>query len=215
MILVNFKIYKETFGEGATRLAIVCKKVMETTGVKIIPVVSALDAVRVMKATGIEVMLQQVDEEIEGAKSGWVSREQAKALGIAGSLLNHSEHRIKPGTLKKMLKKWPDDFKSVVCVQSWGQVEGWAARIKPSYIAYEPSEFIGDREKSVATEKPEMIKKIVEFYKQIPVLAGAGIHSRADVEMAVKLGAKGILVATDVVKSNNPEADLTELAKGF
>lgn len=215
MILINFKIYKETFGDGAIKLAEVCKKVMETSGVKIIPVVSTLDANRIMKATGLEVWLQHVDPEDKGAKSGYVSRTQAQAIGIGGSLLNHSEHKLKPGTVKKMLKSWPADFKSVVCLQSWGQAEGWARNIRPTYIAYEPRELIGNRDKSVASEKPEMIKKMAEFYKTVPLLVGAGVHSKEDVQIALKLGAKGILVATDVVKASDPEKELRELAEGF
>lgn len=121
MILVNFKIYKETFGDGAIKLAEICKKVTESTGVKIIPIVSALDADRIMKATGLEVWLQHVDSEDEGVKNGFISRTQAKIMGVGGSLLNHSEHKLKPGTVKKMLKSWPDNFKSTVCLQTWGQ----------------------------------------------------------------------------------------------
>ena len=162
MILVNFKLYKETFGDGALKLAEICKKVGTKSGVKIIPVVSALDAVRIKEKLGIEVFLQSVDEFSEGSKSGFVSPFQAESLKIDGSLLNHSEHRIKPGTVKKILKNYPKNFKSVVCISSLGQAEGWAKNIKPDMIAYEPKEFIGNKEKSVASEKPEIIKKIVE-----------------------------------------------------
>ena len=172
------------------------------------------EALRKLPA-GEEVWLQHVDAEDEGAKSGFISRIQAKSIGIAGSLLNHSEHKLKPGTIKKILKSWPDNFKSVVCLQSWGQAEGWAKNIKPTYVAYEPSEFIGNREKSVATEKPELIKKMAEFYKSVPLLVGAGVHSKEDVQISLKLGAKGVLVATDVVRADDPEKELRELAEGF
>ncbi len=82
-------------------------------------------------------------------------------------------------------------------------------------IAYEPSELIGSRDKSVATENPATIKLMVESYKNIPVLVGAGVHSADDVKTSLKLGAKGILLATDVVRSNDPERELTELVGGF
>lgn len=216
MILINFKIYKETFGEKAIELAKICKKVMQETGVKIIPVVSALDVYRIKKEVGLgEILIQSTDGVIEGAKTGYISTEQAKYVGATGSIINHSEHRLKPGTIKKMLLSTPTDFSSVVCIQTWGQVNSWAKNIKSSMIAYEPSELIGNREKSVSSEKPEMIKKIVNFYKNIPVLVGAGIHSKDDIKIGLELGAKGFLLATDVVKANNPEQELTELAKAF
>ena len=215
MILVNFKIYKETFGDGALKLAEICKKVSQKSGVKIIPVVSALDAVRIKEKLNIEVYLQAVDEFSEDAKTGFISPVQAEALKIEGSILNHSEHQIKPGTIKKILKKYPKKFKSVVCISSFGQTERWAKNIKPDMIAYEPKELIGNKEKSVATEKPEIIKKIVEKYPKIPILVGAGIHSKEDVIASLKLGAKGVLISSFIVKAKDPEKELTEIASVF
>jgi len=214
MILINFKIYKETFGDGAVKLAKICKKVATETGVPVIPVVSALDAVRIMKEVGIEVMLQSVDEYSDGAHSGHVSAQQAKELGIKGSLLNHSENKIASGKIKKILKMWPDKFTSMVCVHSMGQAETWAKRVKSDYVAYEPSYLIGDRNKSVATEKPEIIRKMAELFPG-RLIVGAGVHSKEDVRIALSLGASGVLLATDVVKSKDPEKDLRELAEGF
>ncbi|MDD2224725.1 MAG: triose-phosphate isomerase [Candidatus Shapirobacteria bacterium] len=215
MILVNFKLYKETFGDGALKLAEICKKVSQKSGVKIIPVVSVLDAVRIKEKLDMEVYLQAVDEFNDGAKTGFTSPFQAASLKIDGSILNHSEHRIKPGTVKKMLADWPKDFKSVVCISSLGQAEGWAKNIKPDIIAYEPKEFIGNKEKSVASEKPEIIKKIVEKYPKIPILVGAGIHSKEDVSVSLKLGAKGVLISTFIIKAKDPEKELTEIASAF
>jgi triosephosphate isomerase len=215
MILVNFKNYKQSFGDGAIKLAKICKEVMEETGVKIIPVVSALDAYRIQKEVGIKVYLQSIDEFDEGAQSGFVSPMAAKELGIEGSLINHSEHRLKPGTILRILKKLPTDFETILCLQTLGQTERWAKNVKPKYIAYEPKQFIGNREKSVASEKPEVIKKMVEKYPKITVLVGAGVHSKEDVVTSIGLGAKGILVATDVVKADDPKKELSKLASGF
>jgi len=216
MILVNFKLYKEIFGDGAIKLAEICQKVAKKTGVKIIPVVTALDAVRIKEKLGIdEVYLQSVDEVVDGAKTGFISPFQADKLEIKGTLINHSEHRVKPGSIKKMLKNWPKNFKSVVCISTLGQAEGWAKNIKPDIIAYEPKELIGSKDKSVATEKPEMIKKIVEKYPKIPVLVGAGIHSKEDVKVSLKLGARGILISSFIVKSKDPEKELLEIASAF
>lgn len=215
MILVNFKIYKETFGDEALKLAKICKEVMEETKVKIIPIVSALDAYRIQKEIGIKVYLQNVGEHEEGAKTGSISPLQAKGLEISGSLLNHSENKIKPGIIKKILKKIPKDFDLVLCVQTLGQTERWAKNIKPTMVAYEPSYLIGSKDKSVSTEKPEVIQKMVEKFKSIPVLAGAGIKNTKDIETAIKLGAKGILISSAIVKSDNPKKDLMELARTF
>lgn len=215
MILVNFKLYKETFGPGAIKLSKICKEVSELTGVKIMPVVTALDAVRIRNEVGLEVLIQNVDEYVDGAKTGFVSPIQAKEAGIGGSLLNHSEHQVPPGKVKKILKIWPTDFMSVVCIDSLGKTERWAKNIKPDYIAYEPSYLIGDPTRSVATEKPDIIKKIVDKYPKVSILVGAGIHSKSDVVTSLSLGAKGILVSSGVVKAKDQKAALIELANGF
>jgi triosephosphate isomerase len=215
MILVNFKIYEETFGNKALDLAKICKKVMEKTKVKIIPVVSTLDALRIIENLGIETWIQNVDGVFEGAASGAISPLQAKSLGIGGTLLNHSEKRSNPGTIKKMLKAWPRNFKVALCLGSLGQAETWAKDLRPDFIAYEPKYLISSKEKSVATEKPEVIKKFVERFPEVPVLVGAGIHSPKDVEVSLKLGAKGILISSYIVKSNDPEKRLEELAEVF
>lgn len=215
MILVNFKLYKETFGDGAIKLAEICQKVTKKTGVKIIPVVTALDAVRIKEKLEMEVYLQAVDEVVDGAKTGFISPFQADELKIEGTLLNHSEHRMKPGSIKKMLKNWPKDFKSVVCISTLGQADGWAKNIKPDIIAYEPKELIGSKDKSVATEKPEIIKKMVEKYSKVPILVGAGIHSKEDVVISLKLGARGVLISSFIVKAKDPEKELMEIASAF
>jgi len=215
MIIVNFKNYKETFGDKALKLAEICQKVSKKSGIKIIPAVSSLDAVNIKKKLGMEVFLQNIDPIFEGAGSGFVSPLKAKELEIDGTILNHSEHKIPPGTLKKMLKIWPKSFKVVVCIGSFGQTKTWAKNIKANFIAYEPRNLIGSVERSVASEKSEVIKKIVDFYKNVPVLVGAGIHSAEDVKTSLKMGAKGILISSYVVKSSDPEKRLEELTKCY
>lgn len=215
MIAVNFKVYECTFGSKSLQLAKVCRKVEKDTGVKIIPVVSALDARVIKNEVGGEVWVEDSGEFFEGACSGSISPLQAKAAGIDGSLLNHSEIRKKPGTIKSMLANWPDDFKVTLCLSSFGQAEKWAKDLKVDYIAYEPRNLIGSKDKSVASEKPDILRKMVDFFGKTPVLAGAGIHSPKDVEVSLKLGAKGILISSYIVKDSNPEEKLIGLAECF
>jgi triosephosphate isomerase (TIM) len=215
MIAVNFKVYECTFKNGSLELAKICRKVQEKTKVRIIPVVSALDARMIKDKVGGEVWIQNSDELFEGAVSGSISPLQAKVAGIDGTLLNHSECRKKPGTIKKMLAMWPKDYKVTLCLSSFGQAEKWAKDLKVDYIAYEPRYLIGSSDKSVASEKPEVIKKMVDFFGKTPVLAGAGVHSGEDVRVSLKLGAKGILIASYIVKNEDPEKRLIELAECF
>jgi triosephosphate isomerase (TIM) len=215
MIIVNFKIYKQTFGDGAIRLAKICKSVAEKTGVKIVVAVSALDAYRVKKETGTEVFLQDFDQFDEGRHTGFISANQAKDLGIEGSIINHSEKNKAKGLLLTSMAKKVKDFETVLCVKSVGQIETWGKKARADYIAYEPKHLIASKTKSVASEQASTIKRAVEACGKIPVLVGAGIKSGKDVEVSLKMGAMGVLVATDIVCSKDPEKELLELAEGF
>ena len=215
MILINFKIYKETFGEGAIKLAKIIKEVGDKYKIRMIIAASALDAVRIKNETGAEVWLQNVDEYGEGKHTGWISAKQALALGIKGSLINHFEHQIAKGTVLKIIKNKPTGFEIAGCVKSVGQIKEWAARAKPDYIFYEPPELIASKETSVATTKPDSIKKAVEDSGEIPLIVGAGVKSREDVEISLKMGAKAVGLASAFVLGKDPKGVLEGIASGF
>jgi triosephosphate isomerase len=215
MILVNFKTYKETFGKKTVELAKICADLTQEKKIEIVPVVSALDVYKIKKEVGISPYIQNVDGIETGAKTGYINALRALELGAIGSLINHSEKRVKPGTIKKILKMWPKELISVLCLQSLGQATTWAKNLKPTMIAYEPSYLIGSQDRSVATEKPKVIKKIVDFYKDIPILAGAGIKDKKDVEITLKMGGQGVLLASSIIKSKNPKEELVKLISAF
>ncbi|MCL4384145.1 triose-phosphate isomerase [Patescibacteria group bacterium] len=214
MILVNFKIYKKTFGEGAIKLAKICQEVMAETKIPVIPVVSATDVYRITKELGMEVWAQHADPHEAGRWTGKISPLQLQAAGAKGILINHSEDKLPKGSILKLLKILPEGCQSVVCVRSKAQAEFWAKR-KVKLMAYEPPELIASQDRSVATEKSEMIRTMAKICGQTPLLAGAGVKSRRDVEVAIAQGAKGILVASAVVESEDPKKPLLELAGGF
>jgi len=87
--------------------------------------------------------------------------------------------------------------------------------LDPDFLAYEPPELIGSRSASVASENPKSIAESVSVARDIPLLVGAGVNSPEDVKVALKLGAKGFLVATAIVKAPNPEKALLELVSAF
>lgn len=214
MIFVNFKIYKQSFGQGAVELAKICRRVSEKTKVEIIPVVAALNAAMIKKEVGGKVFLQEVGRQLEGPFTGQVSMEQAKSLGIDGALVNHSEAKRAQGTIKQIVANKPAGFEIILCVRSAGQVEKWAKDLAVDFVAYEPAYLIGSQDKSVATEKPEVIGRVAKML-DCPVLAGAGIKNKQDVEIALAMGAKGVLVASDIVKAEDPEKELLELSGAF
>ena len=55
----------------------------------------------------------------------------------------------------------------------------------------------------------------VNSVNSVPVLCGAGVKDCKDVAVAIKLGAVGVLVASHVVKAEDPAEILLELARGI
>lgn len=232
MIFINFKIYSQTFGQGALDLAKVCEKVAKKTKVKIIPVVSALDLREIKKETDLEVWLQHVDIHFQGRHTGYISPLQAKKAGADGTLLNHSECELPPGQIQQIISSHRttrldklnarqveqfNNFKFCLCFKTKGQVQNWVKKLKPQpdYFAYEPPELIASETTSVSQAKPEIIKRIVDMLPGSKIIVGAGVKSKEDVKKSLQLGAKGVLVSSDVVKAKDPQKELLDLAKGY
>lgn len=214
MILINYKTYKESFQEKGLELAKIIKETGEKYKIRMAVAATALEARKLIEESGIEVWLQDVSEYADGQHTGWTSMVQAEKLGIKGSLLNHSEHKIAKGTVLKIVERRPKDFQLILCQASLGQIEKWGKKTKTDWILYEPPELIASATKSVA-DRPEIIRNAAEKCGKIPLMVGAGIKNRNDVAASLKMGAKGICLSSAVVLSQNPKEVLEELAEGF
>lgn len=211
MVFVNFKTYQQGTGELALSLAKICAEVVKETGVQIIPIVQAVDIFR-LASQGLNVWAQHADGIDFGPHTGQILPEALKEAGAKGILLNHAEKKLSLEELKKIMEK-RQDFQTLVCAESIE--EGQQITVfKPDFLAYEPLELIGGTV-SVSQAKPEIISDFVVKIKEVSILVGAGIHNQEDVKKALELGAKGILVSSDVVLSENPKQELLNLAKGF
>lgn len=208
MIVINLKTYKEGTGQEAIDLARLAEQISE----KIILVAQDIDIFRVSKATKLKIYAQHVDTEDYGAHTGKTLIGSVLSAGGEGSLLNHSENRIPFEQIKKTVEKAKElKFPLIVCVQDLEEAKK-IAELNPDYIAYEPPELIGG-DISVSTAKPEIIKDIVDAVKPIPVLVGAGVKNGFDVKKSLELGAKGVLVASGVVKAKDKKAAIKDLVR--
>jgi len=213
VIVINFKTYRQATGYRAVNLAQICRRVQEETKVRIVAVPQTAD-LRNCVETGVDCWVQHIDPVEQGKNTGWITVEDVEEAGARGTLLNHSEHKLDEETLKKVMGLVGDmAFEACICAASPEEAEK-VATLGPDFIAYEPPELIGSTERSVASEKPEIIEAVVKKVTY-PVLVGAGVHSPEDVKTALRLGAKGVLLATDVVLAEDPEGQLRELAAAF
>lgn len=210
MIFVNFKTYQQGTGESALRLTKICQQVSQQTNVPIFPIVQTADIFR-LSSQGFLVWTQHVDEIDFGPHTGAVLPQAVLLAGAKGTLLNHAEKKLSLPEVKNIMEKFSGQ--TLVCASSLEEGRQLAL-LKPSFLAYEPPELIGGQI-SVSQAQPEVITAFINEIKEIPVLVGAGIHQKEDVQKALSLGAKGILVSSDVVLSENPQEELLSLAEGF
>lgn len=218
MIFVNFKTYKQGSGENAVKLTKVLGEVATETQIKIIPVVQAADIQEVVQSTKLEVWTQTIDPVEFGAHTGAVLPETVSEDGASGTFLNHSENKITDyEKLKLAVKRAKEvNLKTLIFADNIAELEKVLV-LYPDYVSYEPPELVGSETTSVASAHPEVIKKAAEVSKAkgLPLIAGAGIHSREDVKKSLKLGAVGVAVASGVVKADNPREKLLDLTEGF
>ncbi len=216
MIVVNFKTYKEATGFKALELAYACKRIEEETKVRIVAVPQLPDLYQCVE-TGVECWVQHVDPIEQGRNTGWVDREAVEEAGAKGTLLSHSEHKLSTEVLSKTVEVvGGHSFVVCVCVGS-AEEAALITGLRPQvdFVAFEPADLIGSTDRSVSSEKPDEIQKVIQSAGNIPVLVGAGVHSVEDIKVALKIGAKGVLLATDVVKASDPEEELRKLALAF
>ncbi|HUW22298.1 MAG TPA: triose-phosphate isomerase [Candidatus Bathyarchaeia archaeon] len=215
MIFVNFKTYEEGTGEEALCLARICQETKSQMGVDIVPVVQAVDILRITQSVSLSVWVQHIDDIKFGPNTGRILPEVVKDAGASGTILNHSENKITPAAIKTTINRVQSlGMKVMVCCKALDEGE-IIAKFNPDFLAYEPPQLIGSRGITVATAKPKVISDFVVNFPRLPIIVGAGIHSFQDVEISLKLGARGILVATDVVLAKDPKKQLKELARGF
>ncbi len=218
MIFVNYKAYGEGTGQKAVTLTKLLEGVAHETQVKIVPVVQAADVKEVVSSTTLEIWTQKVDPFEPGAHTGAIIAEAILEDGAIGTFLNHSEAKF---ASFDELAKASDRAKSVglktlVFAANLEELKN-VCSLNPNFVAYEPPELIGSTEVSVAQAKPEIIKEAAEAASAagIPLIVGAGVHSREDVKKCLELGAMGVAVASDIMKATDPGKELTDLVTGF
>ncbi len=215
LIITNFKNYEAATGANAVKLAKIHEKVATETGINIGICVSCLDIFRVAQEVSIPVFAQHVDAIDYGKFTGQILPQGAKKAGALGTLLNHSERRLETNVLKDAIScAQKASLMRVVCAENEEEVEKFA-EFDPDFLAFEPPELIGSTTASVSSETPKSIEDSVQASRGIPVLVGAGINSVKDIEVALKLGAKGFLIATAVAKDRDPEKRLREFVEAM
>lgn len=209
VIIVNFKTYARATGDEAVALAKVCEQVAEERDADIRVAVQAADIYRVAQAVSIPVYAEHVDAIDPGRHTGYILPEDVKEAGATGTLLNHSEHPVDMETLARAVKDCNEvGLKFIICAAD-AEKGSIVAQFLPEFVAVEPPELIAG-DVSVSEAKPELIEQAVTRISA-PLLVGAGIRDGDDVQAAIDLGAKGVLLASGVTAAEDPADVLNDL----
>jgi len=208
-VLVNLKAYPCDPIEVATAAA----DVADDSGVRVAvaPQAAHIDAVA---ETGVETWAQHVSPNEHGSHTGSTLAEAVADAGAEGTLLNHSENRLKLADIDASLDAADRaDLETIVCANNPDQI-GAAAALGPDAVAVEPPELIGTGT-PVSQADPDIVTGAVDAAARVDgdvdVLCGAGISTGEDLVSASDLGATGVLLASGVAKADDPKAALEDL----
>ena len=218
IVIVNFKTYIEGTGKKAVDLARSAKKVSTETGVCFAVAPQFVDIPIILNSVSIPIFAQHIDPFKPGSYTGHVLPEAIKEAGAVGTLVNHSERRLKLADIDETLTRAREvGLTTVVCTNNTA-VSASAAALKPDMIAVEPPELIGSGI-PVSKAQPKVVTGTVDSVKKVNrnviVLCGAGITNGEDVAAAIKLGTQGVLVASGIVKAKDPYKVMLEFAQAI
>ena len=208
-VLVNLKAYPCDPVEVASAASDVADDADVRVGVA--PQAAHLDRVA---ETGVETWAQHVSPVEHGSHTGSTLAEAAADAGATGTLINHSERRLKLADIDAAVDAADRaGLDTCVCANNPDQIAA-AAALGPDAVAVEPPELIGG-DVSVSTADPGIVEDAVAAAagvdESIEVYCGAGISTGDDVTAAGELGAEGVLLASGVAKADDPRAALEDL----
>ena len=214
IVILNYKTYLESSGEKALELARALKSASEESGITMVASPQAADIYRIQDQISLPIFAQHIDPITPGGHTGSNLIETLIGVGISGSLINHSENRMKLADIDEVIQLCKkNNIESCVCTNNI-QTSKAIATFNPDAVAVEPPELIGSGI-PVSQAQPEVVedsvKGVKSINKNIKVLCGAGISTGDDMAAAMDLGADGVLLASGIVKAQNPKEALLDL----
>lgn len=214
IVILNYKTYLESSGENALELARALKSASEESGITMVAAPQAADIYRIRDQISLPIFAQHIDPITPGGHTGSNLIETLIEAGISGSLINHSENRMKLADIDEVIQLCKqNDIESCVCTNNIATSKA-IATFSPDAVAVEPPELIGTGI-PVSQAQPEVVedsvKGVKSINKKIKVLCGAGISTGDDMKATMDLGADGVLLASGIVKAENPKEALLDL----
>ena len=218
LLLVGFKTYIQATGKNALKLAKIAKEVSGKTGVSIVPIPQFTDIPTITWQVGIPVFAQHIDPIEPGAFTGHILPEAVKEAGAVGTLINHSEKKLRLSEIEAAIKRAREvGLISCVCTDN-PKLSAAVAGFNPDMILIEHPELIGTG-RAVSKAKPEIITKTLESVERVNpkvhLICGAGITQGEDVVAALDLGMVGVGAGSAIVKARDPFGVMMEMAQAL
>ena len=218
VIVLNVKTYAEATGNKSLEIARLMEKISMELGVSMAIAVQATDILLCSEKVDIPIFAEHIDPIKPGSHTGWILPEAISNSGAVGTLINHSEHRMKLADIEECISRAKElGLDHIVCTNNVSTSRA-AAAFSPNFLAVEPPELIGG-DISVTTADPDIVsgsvKAVMEIDRNVKVLCGAGVKNGNDVAKSIELGAEGVLLASGIVKAKNKESVIRDLASGL
>jgi triosephosphate isomerase len=218
VIIVNYKTYERGYGAMALELTKTLEKAAKDSGASVAVAVCAPDIHVIAKECSLPVFAQHIDAVGFGSHTGFILPEAVKDTGAVGTLINHSEHRLKLADIDACVSRAKEaGLATCICSNNLNTSKA-ASLLNPDFVAVEPPELIGG-DISVSKAQPELVRGTVDAVKAVSpgvkVLCGAGVKNGEDVRKALELGSEGVLLASGVVKSKDVQATIRDLISGL
>ena len=214
IVILNYKTYLESSGVKALDLAHDLESAANESGITMVASPQAADIYRISEETSIPIFSQHIDPISPGGHTGSNLIDTLIEAGISGSLINHSEQRMKLADIDEVVKLCKaNEIESCVCTNNI-ETSKAVATLAPTAVAVEPPELIGTGI-PVSQAQPEVVedtvKEVKAINKDVKVLCGAGITTGDDMKSAMDLGADGVLLASGIIKAESPKDALLDL----
>ena len=161
IVILNYKTYLESSGLNALELAHDLQSAASESGITMVAAPQAADIYRISEETSIPIFAQHIDAISPGGHTGSNLINTLIEAGISGTLINHSENRMKLADLAEVIRLCEEnEIESCVCTNNIETSKAVAA-LNPVAVAVEPPELIGTGI-PVSQAQPEVVEDTVK-----------------------------------------------------
>ena len=139
IVILNYKTYLESSGIKALELAHDLESAANESGITMVAAPQAADIYRISEETSLPIFAQHIDPISPGGHTGSNLINTLIDSGVSGSLINHSEKRMKLADIDEVVKLCKaNEIESCVCTNNI-ETSKAVATLAPDAVAVEPT----------------------------------------------------------------------------